>query len=54
MRNQSTKNFLFGILLTLFGGFILVDPGSSLPFGFELICMLLGLIMGVIWLFWTR
>ena len=48
MRNQSTKNLLLGILLILFGGFILVDPASSLPFGLEFICMLLGLLIGAV------
>ena len=48
MRNQSTKNLLFGILLVLFGGAILVDPNSSLPFGLDLVCMLLGLLMGMV------
>jgi uncharacterized membrane protein HdeD (DUF308 family) len=47
MRNQSTKNLLFGILMVLFGGFILADPASSL-LGFEFICMVLGLIMGLV------
>lgn len=48
MRNQSTKNLLFGILLVLFGGAILVDPASSFPFGLEFWCMVLGLIMGLV------
>jgi len=47
MRNQSTKNLLFGILLVLFGGAILVEPASSL-LGLEFICMLLGLLMGMV------
>lgn len=48
MRNQLTKNLLFGISLVLFGGAILVDPASSLPFGLEFWCMVLGLIMGLV------
>jgi len=37
-----------GILLVLFGGFILVDTNSSLPFRLGLLLMCVGLVLGLI------
>jgi len=36
-----------GILFVLFGGFILVDPNSSLPLGFHFLIMVIGLFIGI-------
>ena len=37
-----------GILFVLFGGFILVDTNSSLPFGLDFLLMCTGLMIGIL------
>jgi len=44
---NGTKLILFGILLTLFGGFILDDPASGLPMGLDFALMVFGLLLGL-------
>ena len=47
MQNRGAKLMLLGIALILFGGFILVDPSSSLPLNLEFWIMLLGLFLSI-------
>jgi hypothetical protein len=37
-----------GILFVLYGGFIMVDTNSSLPFGLDFLLMCLGLVLGIV------
>jgi len=36
-----------GILFVLFGGFILVDPNSTLPIGLDFLIMVIGVFVGI-------
>jgi len=45
---EQTDEVQLGILLVLFGGFILIDTNSSLPLGFEFLIMVFGLLIGII------
>ncbi len=44
---EQTAEIQFGILLVLFGGFILVDTNSSLPMNVEFLIMVIGLFIGL-------
>lgn len=48
---RSTKYLLFGILLILFGGVIMIDPTSSLPVNLEVVCVFVGLVVGLVGFF---
>ncbi|WP_211311724.1 hypothetical protein [Halarchaeum salinum] len=43
-----TEEIQLGILLVLFGGFILIDANSSLPMALEFGIMVIGLGIGVV------
>jgi uncharacterized membrane protein HdeD (DUF308 family) len=45
LSNKSIKTMLLGIMIILFGGFILLDPASSLG-GIEFFIIVIGLIIG--------
>lgn len=45
---EQTDEVQLGILLVLFGGFILIDTNSRLPLGFEFLIMVFGLLIGTI------
>ncbi len=46
MSNKSIKTMLLGIMVMLFGGFIVLDPASNLG-GIEFFIILTGLIIGI-------
>jgi hypothetical protein len=48
MQNRDLKLMLLGIARLLFGGFILADPSSNLPFGIEFWLMLVGLLLCIV------
>jgi len=46
LSNKSIKTMLLGIMIMLFGGFIVLDPASNLR-GIEFFIILIGLIIGI-------
>lgn len=46
MSNKSIKIMLLGIMVMLFGGFIVLDPASNLG-GIELLIIFIGLTIGI-------
>jgi hypothetical protein len=45
---ETAEHIQLGILLELFGGFVLVDANSTLPLGLEFVLMATGLLVGVL------
>ena len=50
MNLKPIKTMLLGMMLMLFGGFILMDPTSTLR-GIEFLLLIIGLLIGVFGLF---
>ncbi len=50
MNLKPIKTMILGIMIMLFGGFIMVDQSSNLG-GIEFLIVLIGLIIGIVGLF---
>jgi len=50
MNNKSIKTMVLGIIVILFGGFIMLDSSSDLK-GIEFFILIIGLIIGIVGFF---